>query len=45
MVTSLLKDKEVKELAVWCSLNILELNTLKIVEMIVESLNLSSAHQ
>ncbi len=27
---------EVKELAVWCSLNNLELNTLKIVEMIVE---------
>ncbi len=28
--------QEVKELAVWCSLNNLELNTLKIVEMIVE---------
>ncbi len=28
--------QEVKELAVWCSLNNLELNTLKIVEMIVD---------
>ncbi len=28
--------QEVKELAVWCSLNNLELNTLKTVEMIVE---------
>ncbi len=28
--------KEVKELAVWCSLNNLELNTLKTVEMIVD---------
>ncbi len=35
-VTSLLTDKEVKELAVWCSLNNLELNTLKTVEMIVD---------
>ncbi len=29
--------QEVKELAVWCSLNNLELNTLKTVEMIVDS--------
>ncbi len=28
--------QEVKELAVWCSLNNLELNTLKTVEMIVD---------
>ncbi len=28
--------QEVKELAVWCSLNYLELNTLKTVEMIVD---------
>ncbi len=29
-------DEEVKELAVWCSLNNQELNTLKTVEMIVD---------
>ncbi len=29
-------EQEVKELAVWCSLNNLELNTLKTVEMIVD---------
>jgi len=28
--------QEVKELAVWCSLNSLELNTLKTVEMIMD---------
>ncbi len=28
--------QEVKELAVWCSLNTLEFNTLKTVEMIVD---------
>ncbi len=33
----LIQDRqEVKELAVWCSLNTLELNTLKTVEMIVD---------
>ncbi len=35
-VTSLAYRQEVKELAVWCSLNNLELNTLKTVEMIVD---------
>ncbi len=38
--------QEVKELAVWCSLNNLELNTLKTVEMIVDIplCNLSTHH-
>ncbi len=35
-VTESAYRQEVKELAVWCSLNNLELNTLKIVEMIVD---------
>ncbi len=36
--------QEVKELAVWCSLNNLELNTLKTVEMIIGETPLLSPH-
>ncbi len=32
---SLLREQEVKELTVWCSLNNLELNTHKTVEIII----------
>ncbi len=34
--TSLLTDRRLEQLAVWCSLNNLELNTLKTVEKIVD---------